>query len=87
MKVSMVLAICFLAGCAAQPSLEHLEQQALMTGDWSAVEARERSIQRRTNRAGIQCPTGYTGFCERFVVNERCTCINRRALHSLMTTN
>lgn len=87
MKVGLLVVICFLAGCAAQPSLEQLEEQALVTGNWSAVEARERTIQKRNSRAGIQCPKGYVGYCERRVVTENCACIDRRTFNSLMATN
>jgi hypothetical protein len=84
MKVFLILAAFVFTGCTAQPSLEQLERHALVTGDWSAVESRERSVQRRNLRAGIQCPNGLVNYCETFMTTKRCSCINRRAFNSLM---
>jgi len=84
MKVVFLLTVCILAGCAAGPSLEQLEQRALVTGDWSAVESRERSIQRRNMFTGIQCPDGFINYCETRVATLRCACIDRRTFNSLM---
>ena len=87
MRVVLILTACLLAGCASGPSLERLEERALVTGDWSAVEARERSIQRRAVRVGIQCPAGFVSYCETSMATERCACINRKTLSSLMAGN
>jgi len=87
MKVILILTACLLAGCASGPSLEQLEQKALVTGDWSAVEARERSIQRRSSRMGTKCPPELINYCETSMATERCACINRKAFYSLMATN
>jgi len=86
MKVSLILAVCFLSGCGALQSLEQLEEQALVTGNWSAVEARERSIQRRIESAPIQCPTGYFGLCELNMAVKRCACVSGRSFNSMMVT-
>jgi len=86
MKVILILAICFLSGCGALQSLEQLEEQALVTGNWSAVEARERSIQRRIESAPIQCPTGYYGVCELTVAAKRCACLSGRSFNSMAVT-
>ena len=87
MKAILILMACFLAGCASGPSLEQLEQKALVTGDWSAVEARERSIQRRNTRVGISCPSGFVSYCETSMATKRCACLNKEALYSLMAAN
>ncbi len=84
MRVILILAACVFAGCTAQPSLELLERQALVTGDWSAVEARERSMQWRNLRVGIQCPDGFINYCETRMTTKRCSCISRRSFDSLM---
>lgn len=85
MKGILVLALCLLAGCTAGPTLEQLEATALVTGDWSAVEARERSVQRRKMRSGSYCQPGYIAVCERWVSEERCTCVDRRAVMSSLS--
>lgn len=84
MRAILLLAACVFAGCTAQPSLEQLERQALVTGDWSKVESRESNIQRRNKFAGIQCPDGLIGYCETRFASERCACVNRIAFNSLM---
>ena len=86
MRVVFLLTVCLLAGCAAGPSLEQLEQRALVTGDWSAVESRERSMQWRNQRVGTLCPDGYVSYCETRVTTKRCSCIDNRAFNSLMVT-
>ena len=87
MRVVLILTACLLAGCASGPSLERLEERALVTGDWSAVEARERSIQRRAVRVGINCLAGFVSYCETSMATKRCACINRKTLSSLMAGN
>jgi hypothetical protein len=62
MKGIVILAFCVLAGCATGPTLEQLEADALMTGDWSLVEKREQQLRRRQMRAAYQCPNGYIAF-------------------------
>ena len=37
-----ILALCLLVGCSTRPTIEELEAEALDTGDWSAVEKRQR---------------------------------------------
>ena len=41
MKLMLLLGAVFLTGCVSMPTLEQLEEQAFLTGDWSAVEQRE----------------------------------------------
>ncbi|MCH7538407.1 MAG: hypothetical protein IID57_11200, partial [Proteobacteria bacterium] len=43
----ILVLLLMLGGCAVVPTLEDLEDQALLTGDWSQVENRERTIARR----------------------------------------
>lgn len=83
-KLLLIALLFVLAGCAAGPTLEQLESQAMLTGDWSAVERRERSIERRRQRAGIQCPSGMTAYCEAYAGHRRCTCISSSALSSVL---
>jgi hypothetical protein len=75
MKIATVFVFFLLVGCGAQPTLEELETQAFASGDWSAVEARERSIARRAARFGNQCPSGYASYCENHHGSMECTCL------------
>ena len=85
MKIATVFVLFFLVGCAARPTLDELESQAFLTGDWSAVEARERSNARRAARYGIQCPSGYISYCENHFGRTECTCIKRNSFQMTLT--
>ena len=52
MKGMALLVLVLLGGCGTYTSLEQLEATAMLTGDWSEVEKRERIIARRNLRAG-----------------------------------
>lgn len=84
MKGIIILILIFLVGCVPMVPLEQLETQALVTGDWAAVEKRERVIARRKARAGIDCPAGLIGYCETVVVQRRCTCISSSTYRSIL---
>ena len=63
MKTLAILALVVLAGCAAKPTLSELEEQALATGDWTEVEARERGINRLRRTTAPKCADGATMVC------------------------
>jgi hypothetical protein len=73
-----------LAGCASGPSLEDLEAQALVTGDWSLVERREAQIARRTY-SGPKCPPGSVAYCRTFMADQRCSCVARDSLYTMFS--
>ncbi len=75
MRVLVLVMVLGLSGCVATPSLEELEQQAMQTGDWSAVEQRERMMERRKARRGPKCGDGLIGYCQSSFGRERCTCV------------
>ncbi len=83
MKGIIILTLIYLVGCVPTVPLEQLETQALVTGDWTAVEQRERVIARRKARAGIDCPAGLIGYCETFASQRRCTCISSKTSRSI----
>ena len=83
MKGIIVLALIVLAGCANVKPLEQLEAEALMSGDWTAVERRERAIARRETRK-THCPPGSVGYCEVDFGTNACTCIKSAALRSFL---
>ena len=85
MKVLVLVATVFLiAGCGSFTSMEQLERQALLTGDWSAVERRERIIERRKMQRGPVCPTGQVAVCESMVNSMRCSCVESDAISSIL---
>ncbi len=81
----ILLTMCGLAGCSTGPTLEQLEEQALVTGDWSLVEKREATIARRNLRSGIACPSGYIGYCQTRFASERCTCVEQRVMSTMLS--
>ncbi len=85
MKIATVFVFFLLVGCAAQPSMDELETQAFITGDWSAVEARERAIARRALRSGKHCPAGYVTYCDESFGGMRCSCLRRDSLSIVVT--
>ena len=72
--------ILALGACAPTQTLEELEFQALQTGDWSAVERRERAMARRAETAMLECPHGMISYCEDRIGETTCQCVSRRAL-------
>ena len=78
--LGILFLVLMLGGCAAAPTLEELEDQALLTGDWSQVEKRERTIARRTAAEPLGCADGYVSYCETRAVSARCSCVSRAAI-------
>ena len=76
--------LLLLGGCASFASLEELEAQAMLTGDWSAVERRERIIARREARDAVQCPPDTIAVCTDAVGRDRCSCVRASTIHSLI---
>lgn len=73
--IVVILGFLLLGGCGTYHTLEDLEDQAMVTGDWSEVERRERKIAMRTGRSGVSCPAGRTNVCQRWGATERCACV------------
>jgi len=74
MKITSLVVLCFLAGCAARPSLNQLEEEAMVSGDWSAVEQREEEIRRHDPNIGGTCPSGQAKVCYENPAGENCEC-------------
>jgi len=74
MKIANLILLCLLAGCAASPSLEQLEEEAMASGDWSAVEQREEAMRRYDPNNGGTCPAGQDRVCYENPVGETCQC-------------
>ena len=84
---TIVTAMLFLllSGCGSFTSLAELEAEALRTGDWSAVETRERQIARRNLHSTLQCPPGEIGYCVNNFGDIRCTCIDQGRLNAFLS--
>ena len=76
--------LVFLGGCGSMTPLEELEKQAMLTGDWSAVERRERIIAKRAARSGPKCPRGAVALCVDGAGRNKCSCVGAAAIHTLI---
>ena len=85
--IGILILLVILGGCAVVPSLEELEDQAMLTGDWSQVEKRERLIERRRAREQElpDCGPGYVRFCEKLPGQDRCGCMRRSAIRDVFS--
>ena len=85
MKVLLLLGISFaLVGCGSFATLEELEAEAAITGDWSAVERRESIIAKRKARTSDLCGRGYIAVCESHLAELRCSCVQKEAMVGLL---
>lgn len=84
MRVFALLGVFFVTGCGTFTSMEELERQAMLSGDWSAVEARERILARREARFGHQCPVGQVSYCESYVGEMNCKCITNDSMRDVL---
>ena len=78
MKIVGIVALCLLAGCAARTPLAELEEEALMTGDWSEVE-KHKKMDRKLNRVqkDPDCPGTLVMLCHAQGKKEVCECVSQ----------
>ena len=81
-KGIIILTLILLAGCAGYTSTEQLEAEALLSGDWSAVEKREQREARRNYYSSIRCAPGKIAYCEPYRTPNRCGCVNQKAIRA-----
>ena len=81
--IGILILLLMLGGCAAASTLEELEDQALLTGDWSQVEKRERTIARRLAGEPLDCASGYISVCQTQIGTTRCGCVSRSAMRDV----
>lgn len=86
MRLLNLAVIGVLAGCVGQPTLEELEAEALITGDWEAVERREGLLKWR-NRHQNNCQQGWTRICTGPELTPKCDCLNPGALTGAVMTD
>jgi len=73
----MLASLLWLTGCSSTTSLEDLETEAMISGDWSEVERRERQMRQQKLTAEFDCKTGMTLVCVDKGSGEECTCLRR----------
>ena len=89
MKVLGIFVVALtLTACAPYMTLEELEDQAMLTGDWSAVETRERQLQHKAKREAqrrMQCPAGQSVVCLDRFGSTTCGCADRHEIWSVFS--
>ena len=65
-----------LTACAS--TLEELEQEAMMTGDWSGVELRERIKKEKEGGNLPSCKDSHVLVCVDQGSSEHCSCVRHR---------
>ena len=81
-KGILVLILMFSAGCAGYTPIEQLEADALLTGDWSAVEKREERVARRNLYSNIRCAPGKIAYCEPYRSADHCGCVDQKVIRA-----
>ena len=82
MKFLALMIAGLLVGCGTVTPLAELERQALLTGNWSEVEKRERILEQRRARRERSCPTGYIAYCVQDFGTNKCQCISRETFRT-----
>lgn len=74
MKILSILVAAFLIACESQPTMQELEDEALRTGDWSAVEQKDRMAERMQIAPELKCPEHLIRICIQNGEHEECYC-------------
>jgi len=74
-KLAILFTLAVVAGCVSRPTLEQLEDEANITGDWSAVERREELIKERLESTAPGCPVGQRKRCFEQQSGIECYCL------------
>lgn len=69
-----LVAVIMLCACADVKTLEELEVEARETGDWSAVEKREKKLAEKQARREAGCRGTETLLCDNIGGVSRCYC-------------
>lgn len=78
MRILILVLIVTLAACASKPTLEELEDEAMISGDWSEVERREEIQKGLRGKSAQRCPDKHTVVCEQLGASESCECVPPR---------
>ncbi len=75
MKFVILFTLVIVGGCAQRRPLEQLEDEALTTGDWTAVEKREEVTKEWLELSAPGCPVGLTKKCFEEQSGIQCYCL------------
>jgi len=76
MKFASLVLLIILVGCASRTTTEDLKDEALTTGDWSAVEDRERMNKEMRVAPKPKCPEHLMLICIKNGEYEDCSCLS-----------
>ncbi len=76
MKLLFLFALAIVIGCAPQPTLEELEDEAVSTGDWVTVERREELMKKELEVRAPGCPKGLNKYCIEEQSGVQCYCVS-----------
>ncbi|MBT8065609.1 MAG: hypothetical protein KJO09_00100 [Gammaproteobacteria bacterium] len=85
MRGLVILGVALLVGCAPVKTLEELEIAALQSGDWSAVEMREKRLARQKQRRGMNCGSGAMAVCVDRMHDVICECMSRQDMEYMLS--
>lgn len=85
MKILSALVFFALLGCVGPETLDELEDQALISGDWTEVEKREQMLRRKSMKDGPDCADGLTSVCYEQGMSMNCECIRAKPRGRLST--
>jgi hypothetical protein len=82
MNIAIFFTLLIVVGCAPRPTLEQLEDEAGVTGDWAAVEHREELIKDRLEATAPGCPVGQREQCVEEISGIQCYCLPSAKAHN-----
>ena len=74
-NAAIFVAVVLFAGCSSQPTLEELEDEAIVTGDWEAVERREERRIEWLEASAPNCPGAFNKVCVEEQTGIECYCV------------
>jgi hypothetical protein len=82
MKFIILVTLVIVVGCAPRPTLEQLEDEANVTGDWAAVEHREELVKKHLEATAPGCPVGQSEKCVEEQTGIQCYCLPSAKFHN-----
>ena len=74
-KFAILITLVIVGGCAPRPTLEQLEDEAAISGEWTTVEKREELIKKRLESTAPGCPVGQRKKCIEEQSGIECYCL------------
>ena len=80
-----ILSALLLSGCATTSTHELIEQ-AQLSGDWTAVNARFAALDQAEAQSRQMCPSGTKPWCVEHVGKESCSCVSDLAVRERLVS-